>query len=60
MKREKLSREKIDQLSPAEFHDMAVKQTEYFPDLLKFCDQEEIIDQFYTYYKRKRKKVDET
>lgn len=45
--------EKIMNLPADEFHDLAKDQIEMFPDLLKLLTEEEIICEFYSYYKRK-------
>lgn len=47
-----LGEEGIRKLSDQEFHSLALKQKDFFPDLLKICDEETILDTFYRAYKR--------
>ncbi len=48
-----LGMEKIIDLSDEDFKSLALKQKEFFPDMLKICDEEEILRIFYRQYKRK-------
>jgi hypothetical protein len=45
---------KIQALSDSEFHRLASEQTRLFPDLLMFGTEENIINDFYDYYGRKK------
>jgi hypothetical protein len=45
--------EEIMNLSSDEFHELAKSQSKKFPGLLKLLTEEEIISEFYSYYKRK-------
>ncbi len=46
----------IQKLSDEDFYSLAIKQKNFFLDMLKICDEEEILDIFYRQYKRKRMK----
>jgi len=46
----------IESLNDVEFHELAIQQSTLFPDLLKCCKEEDVIDSFYDFYKRKRRK----
>ena len=46
--------EEIKNLLIDEFDKLAKEQSKKFPDLLFFREEEEIIDDFYEYYHRKR------
>jgi len=50
-----LSWKQIHELQIEEFHQLALKQKDLFPDMLEFCDEDEIINIFYTQYKRERR-----
>ncbi len=43
----------IKNLSKEDFHSLALKQKEFFPDMLKICDEIEILRIFYRQYERK-------
>jgi hypothetical protein len=43
----------IQKLSDEDFHALAINQKDFFPDMLKICDEEEILRIFYRQYKRK-------
>lgn len=48
-----LTKEEIKNLPIEEFHALALKQKEIFPDLLKICDENTILETFYRAYERK-------
>ncbi len=43
-------------LCDEEFEELSKQQSKLFPDLLLFRSEEDIIDEFYQYYKKKRTK----
>ena len=43
----------VKDLSNIEFHKLANKQKELFPDLLLLRSEQEIVQDFYEYYERK-------
>ena len=43
----------VKDLSEKEFYELAKSQSKIFPDLLMFREEDEIIKDFYDYYKRK-------
>lgn len=50
----KMTKEQLQNLPIEEFHAIALKQSEFYPDLNKVCDYQTIIDSFYDFYHRKR------
>ena len=48
----------VQNLSNDQFHELACNQDKLFPDLLYFCDENEVIDRFYEYYKRTKQPSD--
>ena len=48
-----LGKEKIMNLSNEDFYSLALKQKEFYPDMLKICDEDKILRIFYKQYERK-------
>ena len=47
-----LLREQVEQLPIEEFHKLALSQSKFWPDMLNFNTEEEIVEMFYKAYNR--------